>query len=81
MTVSGIDYDGIGTCLNECRHTVQCIDSNAYTCGHAQTALAVLACHGFVLGLGDILVCDKTYQLTVVVHNRQLLNLILLKYL
>ena len=81
MTVCGIDYDSIGSCVNKCLHALQGIGGNTYTGSYAQTALAVLASHGFILSLGDILVCDKTYQLTVVVHNRQLLNLILLKYL
>ena len=81
MAVCGIDYDSIGTGVYKSLHTNQGIVGDTYTCGNAQTALAVLAGHGFVLGLGDVLIGDKTNQLTVVVYYRKLLDLVLLKYL
>ena len=81
MAMSSINDNSIGTCIDQCLGTQQCIGSDTNTCSYAQTTLVILACHGLVLCLGDILVGDQTDQLTILIDNGQLLNLVLLQNL
>ena len=79
MSVSCIYHDSIGIGVNKSLHTVERISCNAYSGSNAQTSLGVLACHRLVLSLGDVLICDKSYQFVVVVNNGQLLYLVFLQ--
>ena len=79
MTVSRIDHDGISTSIYQCLHTVEGIGSDADTCGNTQTTLLILAGHGLVLGLRDVLIGNQTDQMIVLIHNGQFLDLVLLQ--
>ena len=56
-----------------------CITGNTDTSCNTQTTLAVFTSHRFILGLCDILICDKTNKLAISINHWQLLYLILLK--
>ena len=81
MAVGCVDDDCIGSGLYQCTSTLQRVGSHAHTGGHAQAALIVLAGHRLVLGLGDVLIGDKSHEVVVLVHYRELLYLVLLQYL
>ena len=74
-----VDDDGVGTGLNEGLHAVKRVDGHTHTCGYAQTAFLVLASHGLVLGLGNVLIGDETHEAVVAVYNGQFLNLVVLQ--
>ena len=79
MSVSRIDDDSVDTCIYQCLHTVEGIYRHTHTGSHAQTTFLILACHRLILCLSDILVGDQSYQMVVLIHNRQFLDLILLQ--
>ena len=81
MTVSRINDDGIGTGIHQRLHAFQRIDSHAHAGSHAQPTFLVLTGHGLVLGLRDVLVCNQSHQVVVLVHHGELLYLVLLQYL
>ena len=81
VSVGGVDDDGVGTGLHQRCDAVECVDGHAHTGSHTQAALVVLAGHGFVLGLGDVLIGDESHQVVVLVHHGQFLYLVLLQYL
>ena len=76
-----VDNNGVGTGIDESLHAVEGVEGDTYTGSYAQTTLTVLTSHGLILGLGDILIGNQTNQMVVFVHNRQLLNLVLLQNL
>ena len=78
MSVSSVDDDGISTCVNKRLHAVKCISGHTHSCRNTQTSFLVLACHWFVFGLGNVLICDKSYKMIVFVDYRELFNLVLL---
>ena len=78
----GCIYDnGICTSIDKSLHTVKGINGDTNTCCNTQTTFIILACHRLVFCLCYILVCDKTYEMVVTIHYRQLLNLVFLKNL
>ena len=79
--MSRIDDDGISTSIYQCLHALQCVAGDAYASSHTQTTLLVLASHRLILGLGDILIGDEAYEVVVLIHHGQLLNLVLLQNL
>ena len=79
--MGGVDDDGVGAGVDQCLHAVEGVGGDAHSGGHAQAALLVLAGHGLVLGLGDVLIGDEPHQVVVLVHHGQLLNLVLLQNL
>ena len=79
MTVSRIDDDGINTGIHQCLHTVQGVGGDTYTCSHTQTAFLILACHRLIFRLCDVLIGNQTDQTVILIHHRQLLDLILLQ--
>ena len=81
MSVSCINYDSVGTGVYQCLHTLQCVDSHTHTGSHTQSALGILACHWFVFGFSDVLVCNQAYEFVVFVDNGQFLDFVLLKNL
>ena len=76
VAVSRIQHDGINALGNECLHAVQYVGCDTNTSCYAQTTVGVLASIGVVLHLCDILICDKSDKLTVVIHYGQLLDLV-----
>ena len=74
-----IDDDGVGSGLNQCLGPLQRIGRDAYAGSHPEAAFLVLASHGFVLGLGNILVCNQAHQVVFAVHHGQLLYLVFLQ--
>ena len=79
--MSRINDDSIGTGIDQCLHTVERVNSNAHSCGHTQAAFLVLAGHRLILGLGDVLIGNQSYQVVVLINDGQFLNLVLLQYL
>ena len=77
--MSGIDDDGVGTCIHQRLHAVERVEGDTHAGGYAQTALAVLAGHRLVLGLGDVLIGNQTYQMVVLIHYGELFYLVLLQ--
>ena len=77
--MSRINDNGIGTCRHQCLQTRHGVSSHAHASSHAQPAFLVFASHGFVLGLGNVLVSDESHQLVVGVHHRQLLYFMFLQ--
>ena len=75
--MSCIDNHSIDTGINKSLDTLHGITCDTHTGCNTQAALAVLASHWLVLCFCDILVCDETYQLAVIVNNRQLLDLVI----
>ena len=76
-----VDDDSVGTGIYEGLHTVEGVEGDTDTGSNTQTALLILTCHRLVLGLGDVLIGDKTDKVVVLVDNRQLLYLVLLQNL
>ena len=61
---------------NQCIYTIHRVSSNANTSSNAKTTLAILTSIWMILNLCKVLVCDKTYEVTLSVNNRELLNLV-----
>ena len=81
MTMCCVNYDGVSSGMDKGFHTLHSVGSNAHTSCHAQAAFGVLASHGFVLSLGNVLVGDKSYKVAVLVHNGEFLDFIFLQNL
>ena len=79
VAVGGVDDDGVGAGLHQGVDTVHHVGRDAHTGGHAQTAVAVLAGVGTLLGLHDVAVGDEAHELALLVHHGQLLDLVLLQ--
>ena len=79
--MGGIDDDSVSTGIHESLHTIEGIEGDTHTGSHTQTTLLILTCHRLVLGLGDVLIGDKTDEVVVLVDNGQFLDLVLLQYL
>ena len=79
MTVGGVDDDGVDASVHQGLHAVQRVGRHTDAGSHAQTALVVLARHGLVLGLRDVLIGNQSHQVVVLVHHGQLLYLVLLQ--
>ena len=76
MTVGRIYHDGIGTSINKSLHTVNRVCCHTNTSCHTQTSLLILAGHGLVFGLRDVLVCNQTDKTIILVHDGQFLDLV-----
>ena len=81
MSVCSVDDDCVGTCIHESLHAVERIHCHAHSGSHSQSALGILASHGLVLGLGDVLICDESHEVVVLIHHGQFLYLVFLQYL
>ena len=81
MAVGRVDDDGIGTGIHQCLGALQRVGGHAHTCCHAQPALLILAGHGLVLGLCNVLIGDQSHQSAFLVDDGQFLNLVLLQNL
>ena len=81
MTMGRVDDDGISAGIDKSLHTVEGIGCHTHTSCHTQTSFLVLAGHRLILGLGDILIGDKSDETVILVNNGQFLNLILLQNL
>ena len=77
--MSRIDDDGIGTSVYQCLHTIECIGSHTDSSGYTQTTFLVLAGHGLILGLRDVLIGNQSDQMIFLIHYGQLLDLVLLQ--
>ena len=60
MSVSRINNDSVNTGVNQSLHTIQGICCHTDTGSHTQTTLLILAGHGLILGLGNILIGNQT---------------------
>ena len=81
VSVSRINNNGIRTRINQSLHTIQCIDSHPHTGGNTQTTFGVFTSHRFIFCFCNILISNKTDQLSVHSYNRKFLNLMFLKNL
>ncbi len=72
-----VEHHGVDILGHQCRHAIHGIGRDADAGRHAQTSLRVLAGIGVVLQLGNVPICNKTDQMTLVVDYGQLLDLIL----
>ena len=79
--MSRIDDDGIHTGIHQCLHTVEGVECDTNTGSHTQTTFLILAGHGLVLRLRNILIGDEADQAVVLIHHGQFLDLILLQNL
>ena len=61
---------------NQCIYTLHRVSSNANTSSNAKTTLAILTSVRMILNLCKVLVCNQTYEVTLSVNNRELLNLV-----
>ena len=77
--MGSIDNNGIGSGIDQSLHTVERIGSHTNTCCHTQTTFVVLAGHGLILSLGDILIRDESDKAVILVDHGQFLNLVLLQ--
>ena len=78
MAVGGIDDDGIDSGLDQSLCTVHRVDGDANAGCYAQTTFVILAGHGLILGLRDILVGDEAHEMIVAVHHGKFFNLVFL---
>ena len=76
-----IDYDGIGSGFHQSVHTLERVGGNAHAGCHAQAAFLVLAGHGFVLGLSDVLISNQSHEAAVLVGHGEFLDFIFLQNL
>ena len=76
-----IDDDSVCSGIDKSLHTVESVGSHSHAGSHAQTAFAVLASHWLVLCLCDVLVCDKSHEVVVLIHHGQFLDLVFLQNL
>ena len=74
--VRRVEDDGVHVLADERIHTLHRIARDAYAGGYAQTALAVLAGVGVVLYFGNILIGNQSDEFPLVVHDGQLLDLV-----
>ena len=81
MTVGCVYHDGIGTCAHQGCSALQRVLGDAHSGSHTQTTLVVLAGHRFVLGLGNILIGDKTHEMVLGIYHRKFLYLMFLQNL
>ena len=81
MTVCRIYHYSVSSSIHQRLHALQGIISHTHSGSHTKTTLLVLAGHGLVFCLGDILVGDQTHQPVVLIHHGQLLDLVLLQNL
>ena len=79
MSMCSIDNDSVCTGIYQRLHTNHSISCHTYTSSNTQTALAILASHRFILGLCNILISNQTNQLALIIHYRQLFNLVFLQ--
>ena len=79
--MGSVDDDSVGTGVDQCLHTLQRVGGDTNAGSHTQTTFLVLAGHGLVLGLGDILIGDEAHQPVLLVHDGQLFNLVPLQNL
>ena len=77
--MSSINNDSINTGFYKCINTLHAISSYANTGSHAQATKRVLASIWFILCFGNVFVCNKTYQLTIGINDRQFFNLVTLQ--
>jgi len=76
VAVRRVEDDGVHVLADERIHTLHRIARDAYAGGYAQTALAVLAGVGVVLYFGNILIGNQSDEFPLVVHDGQLLDLV-----
>ena len=76
-----VDNNGINTSLHECSYALKGIVSNTDTSSHTQPTFLVLAGHGFILSLSNILIRNQSNEVILIVNHGKLLNFILLQYL
>ena len=81
VAMGRVDDNGVGTGTHQRLHAVERVNGDTHAGSHAQAALVVLAGHGLVLCLGDVLIGDEAHQAASLVHHGQLLNLVLLQNL
>ena len=79
MAVSGVDNDSVNTGFNEGSRTLETVASNADAGSHAQASVTIFASIWFIFSLCDIFIGNKTYQFSILVNNREFLNLVALK--
>ena len=77
--MGGVDDDSVGTGTHQGLHALQRVGGDTNAGSHAQTAFGILAGHGLVLGLGDVLIGDEAHETVVLVHHGQFLYLVLLQ--
>ena len=68
-----IDNDNINMCLNKCIYTVKNICCNTNTCTAEQTSLSILCRQRILDLLLNILDCDQTLEVEVIINNRKFL--------
>ena len=77
MSVCRVDDDGINARLHQGLHTLEGIGCHTHSGSHAQTSLGILASHGLVGRLGDVLVGDETDEVVLFIHYGKFLYLVL----
>ena len=79
MAVGRVDDDGICSRIHQGLHTVERIIGYTHTGCHTETAFLILTGHRLILGLGDILIGNQSYQTVVLIHHRQFFDFVFLQ--
>ena len=79
VSVCSIDNDSINTSSNKCLCTFHRIYGHTNTSCNAKTPLFIFTCHWFILGFGNIFICNQTNETILTVDYWQFLNLIFLQ--
>ena len=73
MSMCAIQYNNVYLCLYQCSGTLQHISRDTDRCAAEQTSLCILGRIRVLDLLFDIFNCNKTFQIEIVIYDRELL--------
>ena len=79
MSVGSVDHQGVDAGIDQGGSPLQCVGGNANGSSHAQASTRVLTSVRAGLHFDDVFIGDETYQMIVLVDDRELLDLVLLQ--
>ena len=81
MSVGCVDHHGVYSGCHKSLDSLHSVGGHADTGSHPQASLLILAGVGVILYLGDVAIGDQSDKMSVGIHHREFLDLMLQQYL
>ena len=71
MSVRGVENDHVNFCIDQCLYSLQTVGCDADCCTAEKTSLLVLCGKRIFDLLFDILYCNQSFEIKILIYNRE----------